>query len=270
MPFEGEKFEKPSTPPEEEETEEKAEEEVEEKAEGTKEKEGEEVEEKPEEAELEKEEERLDEEQKKEMGKMEKTKKEEVKEQLTEKEVEKIAKDIKAMILPLYDKIEKLRKENPKREVGGRIINDNGKIEIELVDQSRWKEDSVTIDDSPEEARERAKKSIPFHTHPSVGGLPYESAQDILSTSVTLRKLIFHENGVTLLVSAKELPLKKIEEIDKRAWKKAREEEERCDGEIPAYWFWKAALEEKLPTYVSDLIDKKNPKRKGITIMAAR
>lgn len=173
--------------------------------------------------------------------------------ELTEEEIEKLALEIEAIIMPLYEKIEKLRKENPQREVGGRIKD--GKIE--LLEESRWKESSV-VGESYEKERELAKKSIlTFHTHPD-SGLTNESAQDILSTYFSLRELIFHKDGVTLLIALRELSIEIIKEIDEQAWNEAQGEEEKWGD--PAYWFWKGKLQEKLPIRVIDLIDKNKPK----------
>ena len=173
--------------------------------------------------------------------------------ELTEKEIEKLALEIEAMIMPLYEQIEKLRKENPQREVGGNIRN--GKIE--LLEESRWKENSV-VGEAYEKEREMAKEGVlSFHTHPD-NGLTNESAQDILSTYFRLKELIFHKDGVTLLIALKELPIEKIRETDEQAWKEAQEDEEKWGD--PAYWFWKGKLQEKLPTRVIDIVDKNKPK----------
>lgn len=182
----------------------------------------------------------------------EKTQEQETKE-LTEKELEKIILEIETLIMPLYDEIEKIRKANPKREVGGRIINSK----VELLDESRWKESSV-VGESYETERKMAKEGIlNFHTHPDYG-LTSESAQDILSTYYRLKELIFHRDGVILLIALKELPIEKIQEIDEQAWKEAQEDEEKWGD--PAYWFWKGKLQEKLPTRVINIIDKNKPK----------
>jgi len=188
----------------------------------------------------------------KESSNFEKMQEQETKE-LTEEEVEKIARETEAIIMPLYEQIEKLRKENPQREVGGRIRN--GKIE--LIEERRWKESSV-VGESYEEGRKMGKEGIlSFHTHPD-NGLPWASAQDILSASFRLRELIFHKNGVTLLIALKELPIDKIQEIDEQAWEEAQEDEGKWGN--PAYWFWKGKLQEKLPIRIIDLINKNKPK----------
>lgn len=173
--------------------------------------------------------------------------------EITEKEISRIILEIESIIMPLYEQIEKLRKENPKREVGGRIKN--GKIE--LLEESRWKKDSV-VGETPEKERKMAKEGIlSFHTHPN-SGLTNESAQDILSTYFRFRELIFHKDGVTLLIALKKLPIEKIKEINEQAWKEAQEEEEKWGD--PAYWFWKGKLQEKLPIRVIDIINKNKPK----------
>jgi len=173
--------------------------------------------------------------------------------ELGEKEIEKIALEIETIMMPLYEQIEKLRKENPQREVGGRIIN--GKVE--LFDESRWKESSVD-GESYEKERETAKEGIiSFHTHP-VDGLTHESAQDVLATYFRLKELIFHKDGVTLLIALKELSKEKIQKIDEHAWREAQEDEDKYG--TPAYWFWKGELQKKLPIRVIDLIDKNKPK----------
>ncbi len=172
--------------------------------------------------------------------------------ELTEEEIEKLALEIEAIIMPLYEQIEKLRKENSQREVGGRIKN--GKIE--LLEESRWKESSV-IGESYEEERRLGKEGVlSFHTHPD-NGLTSASAQDILSASFRLRELIFHKDGVTLLVSLKELPIDQIKKIDEQAWQEAQNDEMRWGD--PAYWFWKGKLQEGLPIRVIDIVDKNKP-----------
>jgi len=173
--------------------------------------------------------------------------------EITEEQVEKMALEIEAIIMPLYEQIENLRKENPQREIGGRIVN--GKIE--LLEESRWKKSAV-IGETYEKEREMTKKGIlSFHTHPDTG-LTNESAQDILSTYFRLKELIFHKDGVTLLIALKELPIEQIRKIDEQAWKEAQEDEEKWGD--PAYWFWKGKLQEKLPVRIIDLIDKNKPK----------
>lgn len=174
-------------------------------------------------------------------------------EKLTEKEIEKIALEIETIIMPIYEEIEKLRKGNSQREVGGRIVN--GKIE--LLDESKWKESSVTGESYEEERKMGKEGIISFHTHPD-NGLTNESAQDILSTCYRLKELIFHKDGATLLIALKELPIKQIQKIDEQAWQEAQEDEERWGD--PAYWFWKGKLQEKLPIRVIDIIDKNSPK----------
>jgi len=173
--------------------------------------------------------------------------------ELTEEEIEKLALEIKAIIMPLYEQIEKLRKENPQREVGGRIRN--GKIE--LLKESQWRENSV-IGESYKKERKMAKEGmLSFHTHPD-NGSTNESAQDILSTYFRLKELIFHKDGVTLLIALKELPIEEIREINEQAWKEAQEDEEKRGD--PAYWFWKSKLQEKLPIRVINILDKNKSK----------
>ena len=173
--------------------------------------------------------------------------------ELTEEEIKQIALEVGAIIMPLYAEIEKLRKENPQREVGGRIVNGT----IELLDESRWKEYSV-IGESCEEERRMAKAGIlSFHTHPD-SGFTDESAQDILATYFRLKELIFHKDGVLLLIALKELPTEKIREINEQAWEEARENEEQWGD--PDYWFWKGNLQASLPICVINLIDKNEPK----------
>lgn len=172
--------------------------------------------------------------------------------ELTKEEIEKLVHEIEAVIMPLYEQIEKLRIENPQREVGGRIKNDK----IELLEESRWKENSV-IGESYEEERSIGKGGVlSFHTHPE-NGLTSVSAQDMLSASFRLRELIFHKDGVTLLISLKELPIDQIRKIDEQAWQEAQDDEMRWGG--PAYWFWKGKLQEKLPIRIIDIIDKNKP-----------
>lgn len=169
--------------------------------------------------------------------------------ELVEEEIKKVALEIEAMVLPLYEQIERLRKGNPQREVGGEIKD--GKIE--LLEESRWKEHSV-IGDSYEKERETAKEgALSFHTHPDEG-LTNESAQDILAVYYRLKELIFHKDGVTLLIALKEMPIEQILRIDEEAWKEAEEESIKWGDD--AYWFWKGKLKEKLPIRVIDIIDK--------------
>lgn len=173
-------------------------------------------------------------------------------EELTEEEIERMVHEVEVMVMPFYDEIEKIRRENPKREVGGRIIN--GKLE--LLDESKWKESSV-IGESYEKERKLAEEGVlSFHTHPD-SGLTKESAQDILSTYFRLKELIFHKDGVTFLIALKKLPIEKINEIDEQAWKEAQVAEEKWGD--PAYWFWKGKLQERLPVRVIDIIDKNKP-----------
>lgn len=167
---------------------------------------------------------------------------------LSEKDIEDSIKRIENIIMPLYEEIEKLRKENPNREVGGNIIN--GKIE--LVDESRWKESSV-IGEKYEKERAMAKKGfLSFHTHGE--GLSNFSAPDILAAYFRLHELIFHKEGITLLLALKELPIEVIKELDKQAWKEAEDEELKWGDE--AYWFWKDKLQKKLPLRVIEIVDK--------------
>lgn len=171
----------------------------------------------------------------------------ELKERLTEEEIEKIVSDIKTSTAPFYDAIEKTRKENPNREISGRI--ENGKLE--LSDESKWKKDRA-IGDSHEEERKKAKEgAISFHTHAD-SDLTNESAQDILAAYYRLKELIVHKDGVSLLVALKELPIEEIKKIDEQTWQEAQKEEERCGD--PAYWFWKEKLKEKLPMRIVDIL----------------
>jgi len=152
----------------------------------------------------------------------------EAKEELTNEDIERITEEIKTLIMPLYDEIERIRKANPKREAGGNIVN--GKIE--LLDESRWRENSV-VGESYETERKMGKEGIlSFHTHPDYG-LTNKSAQDILSTCYRLRNLIFHKDGVTLMIALKEMPIEQIQKIDEQAWKEAQKEEEKWGD--PAY-----------------------------------
>jgi len=169
--------------------------------------------------------------------------------ELTEKEIKEQISEIKAIVLPLYSQIEKLRKENPHREVGGYIKN--GKIE--LVDESQWEEKFV-IGESFEKEREMGKQGIiAFHTHPD-DGLPYASGQDILAAAFGLKELIFHKDGVIFLIAQKELHIEKILEIDKQVWLEAQKQEEKCGD--PAYWFWKSEIKNKLGIRIINLINK--------------
>lgn len=171
----------------------------------------------------------------------------ESKERLTKEEIEKIVRDIKTATAPFYDTIEKIRKENPDREISGRI--ENGKLE--LSDESRWKKDCA-IGDSYGEERKKAKEgAISFHTHAD-SDLTNESAQDILAACYRLKELIFHKDGVSLLVALKELPIEEIKKIDEQAWREAQKEEEKCGDS--AYWFWKEKLKEKLPVRIIDIL----------------
>lgn len=174
----------------------------------------------------------------------------EIENDLTKEEIEKIISDAKAALMPFYDKIEKIRKENPAREIGGKIID--GKLE--LADDSRRKRDSVIGDLHEEERKMAEEEAISFHTHPD-SDLINESAQDILAAYYRLKEIIFHKDGVSLLIALKELPVEEIQKIDKEVWAEAQEEEEKCGG--PAYWFWKSKLQEKLPISIIDILAKK-------------
>jgi len=169
--------------------------------------------------------------------------------EITEKEIEKITLEIETIILPLHEEIEKLRKSNPKREVGGRIKNGR----IELLEESRWEEHAV-VGESYEEERRMGKEGIvSFHTHPE-DGLTSASAQDILTAAFRLRELIFHKDGMTLLLPLEELPIDQIQKIDEQAWEEAQADEMRWGD--PAYWFWKRKLQQRLPIRIVEIVNK--------------
>lgn len=176
--------------------------------------------------------------------------KNEAEECLTKEEIEKIIFNVEAALKPFYEDIKKIRNENQKQEIGGKIID--GKLK--LTDESARKRDSVEGDLHAGERKLAEEGAISFHTHTD-SDLTNESAQDILAAYYRFKEIIFHKDGVSLLIALKELPVEEIEKIDKQIWMEAQEEEEKCGD--PAYWFWKSKLQEKLPTQIVDIFTKK-------------
>lgn len=92
--------------------------------------------------------------------------------------------EIQRGIMEHYAEIEKLRINNPQREVGGKIFNG----EILLHDESTWKESSVELDESWEELRRLGEKgAVYFHTH-SKDGATWESLGDLNVLFIILEK----------------------------------------------------------------------------------
>ncbi|MFH1145467.1 MAG: hypothetical protein V1707_00680 [bacterium] len=162
---------------------------------------------------------------------------------LTEEKIAELVTEVKAMIAPFYNAIEQARKANADREVGGRIKS--GKLQF--MDESQWLSSSVVGEFHEEERKITKDGWLTFHTHP-VAGLPHESAADILAAYYRLREVIIHEQGITLLIALKELPVDIITKLDEQAWKEAQLEEEKSGEQ--AYWFWKGILQQKLPVRV--------------------
>lgn len=167
---------------------------------------------------------------------------------LTQEEIKEKVAEIKNAFQPYYEQIQRLREENPNRELGGYIKDGN----LELLDESKWKENSV-IGGSYEIERKWAKEGVlSFHTHPNHGS-SVESAGDILATYVRLREVIFHEKGATLLIALKELPFETIAAIDQGAWTAGVAEQDT--GGEDAYWVWKGILQDKLPVRSIKILD---------------
>lgn len=143
-------------------------------------------------------------------------------------------------ILPHLDQIEQLRLQNPNREIGGHIING----QLILLEENSLREHSV-VHGPYKEVRELGKKgAIFFHTHPE-GGIPTESALDILAVYFSLSDVIFSRNGALLLIPRDEIPIEEIAQIDQDAWGLAQKEE--SFGGEDAYWAWSALIRKRLP-----------------------
>ena len=162
-------------------------------------------------------------------------------EELKEEDIEKMIKEVTEKFAPFREEIEKLRKVNTGREVGGKI----SKGQLILFDESKWKENFV-IGESPEKEREMAEKgTLSFHTHPD-HGFTNESGMDILAAYYRYCETFFHKEGASSIIALKKLSVEKIREIDRQAWNQAEVYEQESGD--PAYWFWKGILKDKLPT----------------------
>lgn len=89
-----------------------------------------------------------------------------------------------------------------------------------------------------------------FHTHPD-NGFTTASGMDILAAYYRFCETFFHKNGATCLIALKKLPIEEIGGIEKQAWEQAQKDEQESGD--PAYWFWKSALEKKLPVKIVHL-----------------